>query len=67
MIKSDNPNSKKVTNWSNSNNKSIITLAIALGCFAILMPKIMLPMFEGTVNSNSKSDLNDGIYSMIII
>lgn len=60
---SDHPfSSAKPINRSagmNSNNKTIIALTIALGCFAILMPKIILPMFEGAVSSKTV-DLNDG-------
>lgn len=40
-----------------TNNKAVIALSIALGCFAILFPKIFYPMYQGsTINSKS----NDG-------
>jgi hypothetical protein len=40
-----------------SNNKTIIALGIALGCFAILFPKIFYPMYHGSVSkSRSASD-----------
>lgn len=45
-----------------NNNKMVIALAIALGCFAILFPKVFYPMLDGSMNTRSKSavDSDDG-------
>lgn len=42
-----------------SQNKTVIALAIALGCFAVLFPKIFYSMYQGTIE-RSKSTDSDG-------
>ncbi len=40
-----------------SKSKSICILAVVVGCFAILWPKIFLPMFQSALSlTNSQSE-----------
>lgn len=58
MSKGDRRPAAQSTGLMSGQNKTVIALAIALGCFAVLFPKIFYPMYQGSTSKSADSNGN---------